>query len=45
MGRRVMYRITALDEWVRDQERADSRSNRALDPLSRKPQRRSKAMQ
>ncbi|MGK9461335.1 helix-turn-helix transcriptional regulator [Streptomyces sp. G6] len=44
MGRRVMYRITALDEWVRDQERADSRSNRALDPLNRKPQRRSKAV-
>ncbi|MFD7117282.1 helix-turn-helix transcriptional regulator [Streptomyces sp. NPDC059883] len=42
MGRRVMYRITALDEWVRDQELADSRSNRVLDPLNRKPQRRSK---
>ncbi|MBW1595890.1 AlpA family transcriptional regulator [Streptomyces sp. JJ38] len=42
MGRRVMYRITALDEWVCDQERADSRSNRALDPLNRKPQRRSR---
>ncbi|PZT76772.1 MULTISPECIES: helix-turn-helix domain-containing protein [unclassified Streptomyces] len=44
MGRRVMYRITALDEWVRDQERADSRSNSALDPLNRKPQRRSKVV-
>lgn len=27
MGRRVMYRISALDEWVASQERADSRSN------------------
>ncbi|GAB3177444.1 helix-turn-helix transcriptional regulator [Streptomyces incanus] len=44
MGRRVMYRITALDDWVCDQERADSRSNRALDPLNQKPQRRSKAV-
>ncbi|MER8061785.1 MULTISPECIES: helix-turn-helix domain-containing protein [unclassified Streptomyces] len=42
MGRRVMYRITALDEWVCDQERADSRSNPGLDPLNRKPQRRSR---
>jgi predicted DNA-binding transcriptional regulator AlpA len=43
MGRRVMYRITALDAWVRAQEQADSRSNSALNPLSRPPQRRSKA--
>ncbi|RVU20475.1 DNA-binding protein [Streptomyces antnestii] len=43
MGRRVMYRISALDEWVCDQERADSRSNRTLDPLNRKPQRRPEA--
>ncbi|MFG2785867.1 helix-turn-helix transcriptional regulator [Streptomyces prunicolor] len=42
MGRRVMYRITALDAWVRAQEQADSRSNSALNPLSRPPQRRSK---
>ncbi|MFF7098535.1 helix-turn-helix domain-containing protein [Streptomyces rubradiris] len=44
MGRRVMCRITALDEWVCDQERADSCSNRALDPLNQKPQRRSRAV-
>ncbi|MEU0690976.1 helix-turn-helix transcriptional regulator [Streptomyces uncialis] len=25
MGRRVMYRITGLDEWVRAQELSDSR--------------------
>ncbi|SFG89549.1 Helix-turn-helix domain-containing protein [Streptomyces mirabilis] len=43
MGRRVMYRITTLDAWVRAQEQADSRSNPALNPLARKPQRRSKA--
>lgn len=42
MGRRVMYRITALDEWVRAQEQADSRTNRALNPLAHQPQRRSK---
>ncbi|MGW7056264.1 helix-turn-helix transcriptional regulator [Streptomyces sp. NPDC054887] len=40
MGRRVMYRISALDEWVHRQERADSRSNPALNPLNRKPLRR-----
>ncbi|MGW3646193.1 helix-turn-helix transcriptional regulator [Streptomyces sp. NPDC000878] len=43
MGRRVMYRITALDTWVRAQERADSRSNPALNPLAQMPQRRSRA--
>lgn len=43
MGRRVMHRITALDAWVRAQEQADSRSKSALNPLSRPPQRRSKA--
>ncbi|OSP41648.1 DNA-binding protein [Streptomyces sp. 13-12-16] len=43
MGRRVMYRITALDAWVRAQENADSRSNPALNPQAQKPQRRSKA--
>ncbi|GGN51676.1 hypothetical protein GCM10012285_42020 [Streptomyces kronopolitis] len=42
MGRRVMYRIAALDEWVRVQEQADSRSNSALNPLTHKPQRRTK---
>lgn len=40
MGRRVMYRISALDAWVVQQEQADSRSNPALNPLNRKPQRR-----
>lgn len=40
MGRRVMYRISALDKWVRNQELSDSRSNAALNPLSQKPQRR-----
>ncbi|WP_432066565.1 helix-turn-helix transcriptional regulator [Streptomyces sp. C10-9-1] len=40
MGRRVMYRISALDQWVRDQEMSDSRSNSALNPLAQKPQRR-----
>ncbi|MEV0911500.1 MULTISPECIES: helix-turn-helix transcriptional regulator [Streptomyces] len=44
MGRRVMYRITALDAWVRAQEQADSRSNSALNPLTHKPQRRSKSV-
>lgn len=43
MGRRVMYRITGLDAWVRTQEQADSRSNSALNPLAHKSQRRSKA--
>ncbi|MFD5629957.1 helix-turn-helix transcriptional regulator [Streptomyces sp. NPDC127072] len=43
MGRRVMYRITTLDAWVRAQEQADSRSNSALNLLSQKPRRRSKA--
>ncbi|MEV7116346.1 helix-turn-helix domain-containing protein [Streptomyces anulatus] len=41
MGRRVMYRISALDEWVDRQEWADSRSNPALNPLNRKPSHRS----
>jgi predicted DNA-binding transcriptional regulator AlpA len=40
MGRRVMYRISALEEWVAQQERADSRSNPVLNPLHREPQRR-----
>ncbi|MEW2493537.1 helix-turn-helix domain-containing protein [Streptomyces nodosus] len=31
---RVMYRVEALDAWVREQEQADSRSNPALNPLS-----------
>lgn len=43
MGRRVMYRITTLDQWVRDQELSDSRSNTALSPLSQRPQRRVKS--
>jgi predicted DNA-binding transcriptional regulator AlpA len=40
MGRRVMYRVSALHDWVDQQEKADSRSNPALNPLNRKPQRR-----
>lgn len=35
MGGRVMYRVTALDEWIACQEAADSRSNPLLDPLRR----------
>jgi predicted DNA-binding transcriptional regulator AlpA len=31
---RVMYRLEALDTWVREQEQADSRSNEALNPLT-----------
>lgn len=42
MGGRVMYRISALDEWVNEQERADSRSNSALNPLNRRPERRAR---
>ncbi|MFE3858717.1 helix-turn-helix transcriptional regulator [Streptomyces griseorubiginosus] len=38
---RVMYRVEALDAWVREQEQADSRSNPALNPLSVRPQKRS----
>ncbi|MEH0399343.1 helix-turn-helix domain-containing protein [Streptomyces sp. NPDC053741] len=38
---RVMYRLEALDVWVREQERADSRSNAALDPLNAPRQERS----
>ncbi|MET9826153.1 helix-turn-helix transcriptional regulator [Streptomyces sp. MPA0124] len=37
---RVMYRVEALDAWVREQEQADSRSNLALNPLSADPQQR-----
>ncbi|MFJ4338704.1 helix-turn-helix transcriptional regulator [Streptomyces sp. NPDC088915] len=37
---RVMYRRTALDAWIHEQERADSRSNLALSPLAASPQRR-----
>ncbi|MFD5107638.1 helix-turn-helix transcriptional regulator [Streptomyces cinereoruber] len=37
---RVMYRRTALDAWIHEQERADSRSNPALNPLGAPPQRR-----
>ncbi len=38
---RVMYRVEALDAWVRDQEQADSRSNPLLNPLGVRPQERS----
>jgi len=34
---RVMYRREALDNWIREQEQADSRSNTALSPLSTAP--------
>ncbi|HBF84411.1 MAG TPA: DNA-binding protein [Streptomyces sp.] len=34
---RVMYRVEALDAWVREQEQADSRFNPALNPLSVRP--------
>ncbi len=40
MGRRVMYRISTLNEWVSLQEQADSRSNEKLNPLNRKVTRR-----
>lgn len=40
MGHRVMYRISALNEWVIAQEQADSRSNAALNPLTQKPTKR-----
>ncbi|MER6543892.1 helix-turn-helix domain-containing protein [Streptomyces sp. NPDC001250] len=40
MGHRVMYRISALNEWVKAQEQADSRSNAALNPLTQKPMKR-----
>ncbi|MQS37647.1 helix-turn-helix transcriptional regulator [Streptomyces katsurahamanus] len=42
MGRRVMYRITVLDEWVRAQELSDSRSNTSLDPILQKPRARTR---
>jgi len=38
---RVMYRIEALDAWIREQEHADSRSNTTLSPLGSAPQKRS----
>ncbi|MFI1305085.1 MULTISPECIES: helix-turn-helix transcriptional regulator [Streptomyces] len=38
---RVMYRLEALDAWVREQEQADSRSNEALNPLNASRQERS----
>ncbi|WP_370422246.1 helix-turn-helix transcriptional regulator [Streptomyces sp. QH1-20] len=37
----VMYRLTALDAWIREQERADSRCNGELSPLNVAPQARS----
>lgn len=33
-----MYRLEALDAWVREQEQADSRSNTTLSPLTAAPQ-------
>ncbi|MFJ8535500.1 helix-turn-helix transcriptional regulator [Streptomyces sp. NPDC093591] len=38
---RVMYRIQALDAWIREQEQADARCNAALSPLNAAPQARS----
>ncbi|WP_274563350.1 helix-turn-helix transcriptional regulator [Streptomyces spiramyceticus] len=38
---RVMYRLEALVAWVREQEKADSRSNTVLNPLNARPQERS----
>lgn len=35
---RVVYRETALAEYLAECEAADSHSNRALDPTSRKPE-------
>ncbi|GAB2897322.1 helix-turn-helix transcriptional regulator [Streptomyces mayteni] len=40
MGRRVMYRISSLNKWIAEQERADSRSNESLNPVSRGSERR-----
>ncbi|MFE7300625.1 helix-turn-helix transcriptional regulator [Streptomyces sp. NPDC057579] len=40
MGGRVMYRISALNEWITAQEQADSRSNAALNPLGQRPMKR-----
>ncbi|MFF7838231.1 helix-turn-helix transcriptional regulator [Streptomyces ossamyceticus] len=37
---RVMYRLEALDAWVREQEQVDSRSNPVLNPLNTRPQER-----
>ncbi|WP_128643004.1 helix-turn-helix transcriptional regulator [Streptomyces sp. SS] len=37
---RVAYRLDALDAWIREQERADSRSNFSLNPVSATPRRR-----
>ncbi|MEU7258545.1 helix-turn-helix domain-containing protein [Streptomyces rimosus] len=34
---RVMYRLEALDAWVREQELADSRSNTSLNPVNAAP--------
>ncbi|MFE7098246.1 helix-turn-helix domain-containing protein [Streptomyces erythrochromogenes] len=39
---RVMYRIEALNEWIREQEQADSRSNTSLNPVNAAPRRRSR---
>ncbi|MCZ4125406.1 helix-turn-helix domain-containing protein [Streptomyces sp. H39-S7] len=40
-GGRVMYRRDLLDAWLGEQQAADSRSNTALSPLAKAPQRRS----
>ncbi|MER6843524.1 helix-turn-helix domain-containing protein [Streptomyces platensis] len=38
-GGRVMYRRDLLDAWLTEQQNADSRSNPALDPVHKAPQR------
>ncbi len=39
-GGRVMYRRDLLDAWLNEQQQADSRSNPALNPLSKAPRQR-----
>ncbi|MEV6568355.1 helix-turn-helix domain-containing protein [Streptomyces kronopolitis] len=38
-GGRVMYRRDLLDVWLTEQQNADSRSNPALNPVRKAPQR------
>ncbi|WP_026151341.1 helix-turn-helix transcriptional regulator [Streptomyces prunicolor] len=38
---RVMYRLEALEAWIREQEQADTRCNPVLSPLTAAPQHRS----
>ncbi|MEU8678139.1 helix-turn-helix domain-containing protein [Streptomyces sp. NPDC048560] len=41
-SRRVVYRVAALNEWIEQQEMADSRSNVELSPLSCQPERKNR---